>query len=275
MHERIMMSNTRVTTERCVDLVIICCSSKTRMNMDDWQETAFSNRHVHNRLGRRDKGGSGKANATFDVTKTFGTYEIRCPAVQKLPGGDDGSSPARMELFRLNEDGNAVLGELSLSPALHATVVLAASRKTMKAVVAMLDRQVAEVAEVVDEDGPDRDQGDKDGHVEAEGDDSAGDDSSDDEGVEEDSNSRYRTFEKNSFRSPKFWLQWQGQVSHGEAGSETLETDSGYLVFAKNDCSKLQGTISCGALGWNNVKLQGRKVATKSTRDTTVSWQKT
>ncbi|KAJ9658687.1 hypothetical protein H2198_003565 [Neophaeococcomyces mojaviensis] len=251
--------------------------------MDAWQDAAFSNRHLHNRIGKGWGGKGARSGATFDVTKTFGTYEVKCPSAEKISTDKvTGLNSSKLEIFRLNEKRNAIVGELTLSHVLHATVLFAGSRRIMNSVVANLYEQLA--SSEVDEDADVVDAVDTAVRISAESEqedeeaEASEEQGKVDESQHEGSASKdFRTFEKNSFRSPKFWLRWQGQVLRPQGVktmSDTVETDSGYLVFSGNDCHKFQGTISCEALGWDNVKITGWKTASKSTRDTAVGWQR-
>jgi hypothetical protein len=212
---------------------------------DDWQDTAFSSRHMHNRRGSKSK------RSTFDVRKTFGSYEIKCPAWQKL---DDVASDqaASLELYRLTENGEGVVGQLGLPGALDAAVVLAASRESLR-------RTVETVEDDEDEDDDD-----------------------DDEEEDEEQPNRFETFEKNSFRSPKFWFRWSGtpasqrpsspKLSRKASEGDDVETGLGYIVFAGNDCRKFKGTLNCEALGWKDVAITGHKIAARSESDVPVVW---
>jgi hypothetical protein len=95
---------------------------------DDWQDAAFSSRHMHNNRGNKSK------RSTFDVRKTFGSYEVKCSAWQKL---DNISSdrPASLELYRLTEKGEGVVGQLQMPGAIDVAVVLAASRESLRRTV--------------------------------------------------------------------------------------------------------------------------------------------
>ncbi|KAF2208477.1 hypothetical protein CERZMDRAFT_48948 [Cercospora zeae-maydis SCOH1-5] len=225
--------------------------------MDDWQDAALTNRHLHNRVGKQGRGKGGKSNGAFDVHKTFGTYEVKCPAAGKLGPDKDSqhSGVGRLEIYNLNEQGNALLGELVLEAALHGTVIMAGSRRVMKVVIRGLEKDEQE-------DGGSDDQGKNDVEM-------------NDEDVRE--RQRHQQFEKNSFRSPKFWLKWQGEILHGASPSggeerSVLTTDSGYLVFTGNNCDKFQGTLNCQLLEWNNVKLSGWKLKNQPARDFDVQW---
>ena len=162
--------------------------------MDDWQDHALSTRHMHNRASRR---GSGKSrnSAPFDVRKTFGEYDVKCVSWERAvraQAGEEQDEEAGLELLRLTSDGQGVLGELVLPGVLGAAVVLAASRRVLGGVT----RGLA---------------GEDDWEEEEDGDEDDDEDEDEDEEDEEAPN-RFTTFEKNSFRSPKFWLAWNGTV---------------------------------------------------------------
>jgi hypothetical protein len=219
---------------------------------DDWQDAAFSSRHMHNNRGVKSK------RSTFDVHKTFGSYEIKCPAWQKL----DDVSPehnAVLELYRFTENREGVVGELALPGALRAAVILAGSRKSLARIVDELEEEDEEEGEEAEEEEANEDE--------------------DDDEVEQD---RFQTFEKNSFRSPKFWFRWSGalvtkSIPTSKEGKEAknaeeVETGLGYIVFAGNDCRKFKGTINCTPFGWKDVAITGQKIAGRSESDIPVAW---
>lgn len=228
--------------------------------MDDWQEAALSNRHMHNRRGQNIRGKAGKG-AAFDVHRTFGMYELKCPAADKLV--KDSGTSARLEIYCLNDSQNALYAEVSFPGLLHGMAVLAGSRRVMNKVL----QELAKPDTITEERA-----GDEAAISEEEADDEKAD-----EDHRELANQRAQEFEKNSFKSPKFWMKWQGQVLHKpdpdvSSGKELL-TDSGYLVFSGNTCDKFEGTISCEPLGWDNVKLKGWKGSTRSARNFDPVWR--
>jgi hypothetical protein len=235
--------------------------------MDDWQDAAFSSRHMHNRVGRSGGRGSGKSkrNSAFDVRKTFGSYSCKCPAWHKLSSGSDRSpdQTASLELYRLTESGQGVVGQLSLPGVLEASVILAASRDSLQRILSELEP----VDHGIDAQAAENDDGNDD---DAESDqDSDGNDMSE----EEPENDRFNTFEKNSFRSPKFWLQWNGVLlPTSTRSSEKPEAGLGYVVFTGNDCRKFKGTLNCASLAWKDVSFSGHRVATRSESDVPVFW---
>lgn len=262
--------------------------------MDEWQETQFSHRHIHNRASRHNHGKSrGKGNAPFDVNRTFGTYDIKCPAADKLSRG----GPNKLDAYTLNEERNAVVGDLRLGSVLSGVVILTGSRKVMGKVIGGLKkerRENEEGDEEEDEEGTREGNGDevgdederhgqtrsdaRDGEQSQESTDDEEDDGDDDDDADNPANQRIQQFEKNSFRSPKFWMKWQGHVTTltptSTSTSQTstpnppkVVTDNGYIVFSGNQCDRFQGTISCEVLGWNNVKISGWKVKGQNARD--------
>lgn len=190
-----------------------------------------------------------------------------------------------MEVYNVNELGNALVGELMLPGAVHGTLLLAGSRKTLK----MAERAVEQQEEL--EPDEDQEEHQSEGGVSGQEDeamsrrhDGDGDNDADDgqserqgegegESSEEDGEQQSRDdqFEKNSFRNPKFWLRWHGHKEREDVKSKLL-TGTGYLVFSGNTCEKFDATLSCDALGWDNIKLKGWKARSHSARNFHISW---
>lgn len=220
---------------------------------DDWQDAAFSSRHMHNNRGAKSK------RANFDVRKTFGSYEVKCSAWQKLDNAVMGLF-ASLEIYRLTENKEGVVGVLTLPGALRAAVVLAGSRQSLRTTVESFE-------ETSDDDEENEE------------------DEEEDDEPSSPSQLRFETFEKNSFRSPKFWFRWSGAPTidkasaspkTGKLSSSVAEIESGlgYIVFAGNDCRKFKGTINCAQFGWKDVALTGHKIAARSESDVPVAWGK-
>ncbi|KAI4755548.1 hypothetical protein E4T52_12362 [Aureobasidium sp. EXF-3400] len=235
---------------------------------DSWQETAFTSRHMHNRQSRNNgskSGGSGKSKrTTFDVRKTFGSYTIKCPSWFKLYNEMDTSSnqDAVLELYRLTECGNGVVGEMSLPGVIRAAVLLAASRKSLQGILDTLE-PVKKVEEEKDEEEKKTGTGE---------DDEDSDEEDEEESEEEPEPDRFDTFEKNSFREPKFWLRWNGVIESPAVGEEKAESGLGYIIFPSNDCRKFKGTLNCASLEWKDVAISGHKIAPRSESDIPVAW---
>ncbi|GKT64262.1 catalase [Colletotrichum tofieldiae] len=263
--------------------------------MDDWQEAAFTTRHVHNRASKSKAGGGrGRRGGAFEVKKTFGRYDVKCPNASKKnsnsceENGRNVVSPT-LDIFRLSNDGRGLLGDLVLPGTLEARVVLTGSRKTLENLVLQLEDEEESEQDSAKHDHKERayDKGqDESIQSDASRNDDSMTSSDDEEGDEprdqqcqDKERSRFQNFEKNSFRSPKFWFQWKGQV---EASSKTLdnqlpatdrvETGRGYIVFSGNDCRSFKGTITCDELSWKNVSLSGWKEVSMSERDVPFSW---
>ncbi|KAJ0104272.1 catalase [Diaporthe amygdali] len=294
-------------------------------NENDWQDAAFNTRHLHN---RNDRGGRGQKRHEFQVSNMFGTHLIKCPAIDRLQA--DGANAAAsagnsnkakrrrssasgevvLEIYRLTDDEDGLLGSLKSAGVMDATVVFAGSRKLLWRIWSQLGgtgaadsgeaeskgKKTAErmagipngkkasgrsgkggrKAFVGDEGQEDEDDG--------EGDDDDDDDDDDLQSLsssidsEERQRRRTSTFEKNSFRHPKFWFRWQGQISdEASVPDDAVDNNgnvhgSGYIVFSGNDCKRFQGTMTSEQLAWNNVKMSGWKAKPQPERDFEVEW---
>nr|OQO25852.1 hypothetical protein B0A51_07938 [Rachicladosporium sp. CCFEE 5018] len=248
--------------------------------MDDWQDTAFSNRHVHNRIGKQGRGKGGKANGAFNVQRALGTYEVKCAAAGKVlrSVASDAQGLGSLEIYTLNDLGNALIGELIMPGVLNGTVLMAGSRKTIKIAIEHLRPEESESEESEVDEAATHEETIDSAEVRDDDDevsDAGPDDDGDDNDEESAPHDQVDEFEKNSFRTPKFWLKWQGQVTAqaGDDGvTDGLVTDSGYLVFSGNTCERFNGTLSCSRLDWHNVKITGFKLRSKPARDFAVQW---
>ncbi|KXH67697.1 catalase [Colletotrichum salicis] len=260
--------------------------------MDDWQEAAFTSRHVHNRANMSNKGGRrGKRGGAFEVKRAFGRYDIKCPSATKVKGPTSEKSMGKsagpsMDIFRLSDDGRGLLGQLSLPGVLEASVILTGNRKVLEDLISQFEENENE-PEVSDES--DENEGPVPKHDTRE-DEKKADDTHEEEEVDEESekeeeseaeeHKRFKNFEKNSFRSPKFWFQWNGDVTSTTTSSlddrasptSSRETGRGYVVFSGNDCRSFKGTISYDSLGWKDVSLSGWKEVSMSERDVAFVW---
>ena len=166
---------------------------------------------------------------------------------------------ATLELYRLTDNSQGVVGQLSLPGVLQAAVILAASRDSLQRIISELEptTQANNVETMEDDNDEDEEASDSDEEVS-------------DEEPEPD---RFGTFEKNSFRSPKFWLQWNGDLSPTSTrDSEKHEAGLGYIVFTGNDCRKFKGTLNCASLAWKDVSFSGHRIAARSESDVPVVW---
>lgn len=220
---------------------------------------------MHNRQSRNNpskSGGSGKSKrTTFDVRKTFGSYQIKCPSWFKLHNEMqvEGNQDATLELYRLTECGRGVVGEMSLPGCIRAAVLLAASRKSLQAILDTLEPVQRADADSKNEERKDDEDSDED------------DDEEESEESEEEPD-RFETFEKNSFREPKFWLRWNGKLESPAVEEEKAESGLGYIIFPSNDCRKFKGTLNCASLEWKDVAFSGHKIAPRSESDIPVAW---
>lgn len=240
---------------------------------DEENDLLTTSRHFHNRSKGGKKADFGSTSSAFDVKKTFGSYSITVGKAGSKKKGklqaesnnvdDDG----KLELWRLTDDGLAVLGHLRLPGKLDANVLLAASRKTMKQALSSL----------VDHSAPPPAAPESNGNLDSEDKSRPSTSSGEDTPLEDvDEADRFATFTKNSFRSPKFWIQWQSTAARADSEPSTsLEQDSGYVVFSGNDCRKFNATLTSQRLDWRNKALQGWKTKTASDRDDLFRWETT
>lgn len=261
------------------------------MEQEEWQTEHFNSRRIaHGRKGKsKGKGGS------FDPRRSYGVYQLICPASTKLSRTKARKSTSAantaegiLEIHGPVEGRDDVLMcTLELHDVLSGVAVLAGSRKALSSAVRDLEQTG------VDEEATPQVATDQD---KAQSDDDHDGNSSHGEGAaakssielaDERERRRYAAFEKNSFRSPKFWMRWRATLSvqkkdeeidaHEPAAPDSpaqsggVEVNGGYLVFSGNDCASFDGTVSCDALDWKNVKLSGKKSVSKA-RECSLGW---
>lgn len=209
---------------------------------------------MHNRASRNIASSGNSKRGGFDIRKTFGRYHVKCPRAASSPWVDSddddatGASDSTLDIYRLSTDGQSLLGELNLAvatPPLQCEVIFTGNRKTLLSQIERLE------SVNTPENGSE---------VESQDSEDAQDD--DEESPESKQRRRFQTFEKNSFREPKFWLRWRSSVESG----------SGYVVFSGNDCRRFRGTITCEARDWDNVAIEGWKAVGMSERDVAFRW---
>lgn len=310
-------------------------SKKMKGDDSDWQDAAFNTRHLHNRL---DRGGqSGNTRHEFQVRNTFGTHLVKCATLDNLQGsittqtqthknnnssskadngggGDHGAKKTRrsssssggakdivLDIYRLTDDEDGLLGSLRCPGVLEAAVVFAGSRKGLWQITHGLGGNdlvasptvlangrrgnktathgaAAKRAEDDDLEEEERASSSKDDENDSDDDDEA-------DGLgsrEARQRRRFAKFEKNSFRQPKFWFRWQGNAVDQDDLPPALESlgvtgaakvhGSGYVVFSGNDCKRFQGTLTSAQLAWNNVKMTGFKTKPQPERDFEIQW---
>jgi hypothetical protein len=258
---------------------------------DDAVGAALQTRRIpHGRSGKvrgkGGRGGGGSSPAVFDPLRALGNYEVEVGSPSKKTGEKQyDCSSSWLEIHQLTPDEDGFLGTFAIANKLQGICVLAGSRKGLASIIEDLEKD--DSATFDDSDG----ESDGDGSTEAEAQNlgsAVGEEPEDEEGADEDDeeysndieladeriNKRARAFEKNSFRNPKFWLQYKAHIhvgaevqgpSHDASYQARTESDRGYIVFANNACQSFEGTISARSLGWKNVKFVGRKVRPHAT----------
>ncbi|KAF2721970.1 hypothetical protein K431DRAFT_284412 [Polychaeton citri CBS 116435] len=242
--------------------------------MADWEDTVLTTRRIPHGRSKRGKHGSSNPSSTsspsspFDPRKALGLYTLTGPAVDRLLPDSSSGAQAEFEIHELTPTPGGMVASMTFGARLTAAVLIAGSRRKL--------------AEVVGEAEAGSESESESGASSAEGE-GAGDD-----GDEEDdpsallhpqdrkdqaTNALVAAFAKNSFRNPKFWLQWQGQLVQSPSSPPTVTRgNAGYVVFSTNACRDFAGTLSCRDLGWENVAVRGRKVTGKATRGGVVRW---
>ncbi|KAH7174726.1 uncharacterized protein B0J16DRAFT_349080 [Fusarium flagelliforme] len=254
-----------------------------------WEDDLLSSRHTHNRRSRKSTAKTG------NVSHVFGIYRVQCAkadAIAQQQSLDDNlpdqsttkkgrkkkqyshshSPNLNIRSFTTDEDG--LVGSLHLPGVLNADVHMAGSRKGLEDILATEyasdeeksdSQDDAHVASPISDDGS--------GHIGTEkvmGASQPSDtaETSDIASYEEKEQARFNKFEKNTFRQPKFWLSWKGEVlvapqhsvrADTESATAEIQSGMGYLVFSGNRYEKFNGTISCDSLGWKDIAISGRK----------------
>lgn len=201
-------------------------------------------------------------------------------------GGGATGGDVVLEIYCLTDGEEGILGLFKCPDVLEATAVFAGSRKTLSKITSHLGRDdsegtssssprrngtITDADHSGDQDDED-DEDDEDERVSSEEDVGSAIPSA---SREHRQRKRIATFEKNSFRQPKFWFRWQGVVVHGGGHEETTRAHgSGYVVFSSNDCKRFQGTMTSEDLGWNNVKMNGFKTKPQPERDFEFRWSR-
>ncbi|PRP87091.1 hypothetical protein PROFUN_04827 [Planoprotostelium fungivorum] len=235
---------------------------------EDWQDATTQYRHVHNRINRQDR--SSKRGGGFDAKRSLGSYKIECRPYNRM----DGSREASMEVYGFTTCGQGLTGQICLPGVLQASIILAGSRKALKKVIEnMMDPEEEEEESDDDEEKEDEEQNEE--KEDQEQDEEKEEEEEEDEGEEDreerKEKRRREPFVKNSFRSPKFWVKWQGEVQ--TSSGTHMETNGGYIVFGGNDCKKLTGTITSKTLEWDNVSITGWKIKSTAERDVHIEWK--
>lgn len=223
---------------------------------DDAVGAALKSRRIPHGRSRnkqgRGKGGSSKT-ASFDPLRARGRYEVSL-------GSSKAPSHSWLEIHELTPDHDALIGTFEFEGKEQGMCVLAGSRRGLAKAIQALDS--SEELRADDGDVAEADDTDDDGSPDPDSESIAGESKSVLEDQDDRLNRSTKSFEKNTFRSPKFWMAWRSSRRPRNAGepSDGEQKSSAYLVFSGNDCQRFEGTISSSALGWDNRKLRGRKI---------------
>lgn len=219
---------------------------------DDWQATAFNNKRIpHGRSKKGGKASGRKGAASFDPQNAMGSYELSGKAIDTFGG------KLILEIHELSETPGGLVASMVLDGRFKAAVLIAGSKGQLK-------RVIEEAEEAAEDEGDDEASGSEGEHSQDEDEDDTDSDSEPDiQRQDRLHNERIEAFAKNSFRNPKFFLQWQGEVTLAP-GQVKWERSRGYVVFSGNDCKDFEGTLSCRTIGWKDVAVKGRKITSKA-----------
>lgn len=239
--------------------------------MDDSLEPAFASRRFAHGKSKSKSGRGARAAKPFNPLSALGRYEVSLGSSTSSAN----ASSSSIEIHELTPGEDGLVGTLCLDR-LRGMFILAGSRKGLDAIVQDLDEEDDDD----DEDSPigsgdefDRDANSDDTRIQPNSDADSAENYEpsalelDDEKI----NRRAKAFEKNSFRNPKFWMRWKGRPmstdadTGGKPSSAPVESDMGYLVFTNNQCEQFDGTITCAAFGWDQMKIRGRKLHSRAT----------
>ncbi|KAF5708458.1 catalase [Fusarium globosum] len=259
-----------------------------------WQEEMLSSRAFHNRKTRKS---IPQRSSALSISRILGSYQLQCPKAHPLartspcdrdPTKDQrdvkhkphSENSARFEVLRFTDGEDGLQGDLFLPGVLDASFIMAGSRKKIHEI---LDRANISMEPDCEAENAEHNAGEKSADefdlddqqheacpeqqsFEASGDeDNRPNEPHDYKTTEE---LRSENFEKNTFRQPKFWLSWRGNVlvkpqsgaaSEDHSPLDAIQSGIGYIVFTGNKYQKFKGTISCDLLGWDNVAITGWK----------------
>ncbi|KAK3672833.1 hypothetical protein LTR78_007186 [Recurvomyces mirabilis] len=256
---------------------------------DDWQDLALNHRRIpHGKSKKGGKSGGRHGAGVFYPNRAIASYPFKTgnhtlgnghiPRFNGIRPIDDFRAEFVIHGFTECPGGTGTF---------KAAVFLAGSRKLLSDIVRDEEEKLS-----AEDDSDEKDQSEDEDEVGDEDEDEVGDEDEDEvgdeDGDEQDEeaddgdeapkeseleasdrfyNDRFQAFTKNSFRQPKFWFQWQGEIIEpkiqtGADGSTTSgrairERDLGYIVFPTHECSNFRGTINCRALGWKDMEIVG------------------
>ncbi|PCD27428.1 hypothetical protein FGRA07_02567 [Fusarium graminearum] len=227
---------------------------------------------------------------TANISNIFGIYEIQCAKAENIALGHPShanrkkhkrQSGPRLTIQSFTADEHGLVGTLHLPGVLDAEVHMSGSRKKLQEILDAenaSDEEDSGSVEDLDTEYDNYQTGTESAATSSNADSPQhSEDANDSHGSEistkEDrERSRFKKFEKNTFRQPKFWFFWKGAVlvlpdNNIQASPDTIpspapnepQSGMGYIVFNGNGYKKFNGTISCDALEWRDVAISGRK----------------
>ncbi|KAK4580258.1 hypothetical protein LTR86_000461 [Recurvomyces mirabilis] len=243
---------------------------------EDWQDLALNHRRIpHGKSKKGGKSGGRHGAGVFYPNRAIASYPLKTgnhalgngyiPRFNGIKPIDDFRAEFVIHGFTDRPGGTGTF---------KAAVFLAGSRKLVSEVVRDEEEKLsgkddADVEAGVEGEGGGEDEDDEGNDDDEEEEDDNGEvpEESELEASDRFYNDRFQAFTKNSFRQPKFWFQWQGEIIEPKAdtgadksttsGRTIRERDLGYIVFPTHECNYFHGTINSRALGWKDMEIIG------------------
>ncbi|CAK3781796.1 Hypothetical predicted protein [Lecanosticta acicola] len=245
-------------------------NSSLAMDEDDPIGDALKSRRIPH--GRSGKGrGRGKGASSFNVLKAINDYAVQVGSKDVHPSPDqDGGQTSWLLIQGLTPSEDGLVASFKFGTAISGVGILSGSRKDLRRIVEDVERREEDEDDKEEEDQPREGEDNEEEEEEEIDEDDDTHSQTTQESREERLNRLTKTFEKNSFRNPKFWMRWKGHVTKSDDENAEIETDMSYIVFSGNDCRTFEGTLTSKMLGWKNVKLEGRKTRSQVSKTFTM-----
>jgi len=227
------------------------------------------------------KGGRGKR--AFAAANLVGSYTVKCKTIEQASSGNGDDKPSddlNLEIHGTTEDGLGMIGSFDFG-VLYGMMLITGSRKGLEKAVRIADGEEADDDDEHHEDEHEHHDDDEEveEHVEeTNGNDHGGDDGEAEQAPRRPTPSRVSTsskhsrrasrhdathaFEKNTFRTPKFWFRWRGMKRRSGKDDELVVDvagkNIGFLEFHGGACKEFSGTFTSELLG-ENVSMLGWK----------------
>lgn len=254
-----------------------------------WEEMQASTRRFPNSRSNRGR------RTAFEIRSAFGTYEVKCPGIshssaeretqsahsptstsskKAAKGGESrlaklegsrGGQDMWMEIHETIGDGRGIIASFEMGE-LRGVMLIAGSRKVLSEVAAAEDKA----------HGSGSSTGGSQAQSQNDGSNSSSNDGEEEEEEEEapvnedcfeppPPSMRSNPFEKNTFRTPKFWFRYRARHMESSIITADNPANMGFIEFDGNACRGFKGVISSEKYG-ENVAFEGWKIKGKGSK---------